>query len=85
MKALICHDDVQLRRIESAIAAIESAFPCDRQNKLALLRALEVERASLLQYTQRARAATHRAAQPKPRKRLAWLEATPRHQYAIDA
>jgi len=51
MKVLICNDDGQLRRIEGAIAAIESALPCRRQSKLSLLTALEAERAELLKYS----------------------------------
>jgi hypothetical protein len=51
VRALICHDDGQLHRVESAIAAIESSQPCYRQGRLALLEALRIERASLLRYT----------------------------------
>ncbi len=50
MGALICNDDGQLRRVESAIAAIEAAQPCQRPNKFSLLMALEAERAELLRY-----------------------------------
>jgi hypothetical protein len=76
MKALICYDDDQLRRIESSIAVIESAQPCYRQNKQALLTALQIERASLLQYTKRRRVLANRAASPV-QKRLKWLNAPP--------
>lgn len=78
MKALICYDDDQLRRVESSIAAIESATPCQRQTKQALLMALQIERASLLQYTKRRRVQAKRAASPM-QKRLKWLDAEPIH------
>lgn len=76
MRALICHDDDQLRRVESAIAAIEAAPPGQRQTKLALLAALHIERASLLQYAKHRRVQADRAASPA-RKRLKWLDAEP--------
>lgn len=62
MKVLICNDDGQLRRIEGAIAAIESALPCRRQGKLSLLTALEAERAELLKYSRQLRRKTVPAA-----------------------
>lgn len=84
MKVLICRDDGQLRRIESAIAAIEAASSGERQSKLALLNALEIEHASLLQYAQRGRS-TARTHPPKNRPRqLSWLDAS-QHEYAVGA
>lgn len=50
MKVLICHDDSQLRRIESTIAAIEKAVSAQQQNKHSLLTALKAERTELLRY-----------------------------------
>lgn len=79
MRALICHDDGQLRRVESAIAAIESVGPCCRQGKQALLAALQMERASLLQYTKRRRGQTDRVTMPA-QQRAARLNATPVHR-----
>jgi len=67
MRALICHDDGQLRRVESAIAAIEADQPCYRQSKQMLLEALRIERASLLQYTKCQRSRTDVATMPGPR------------------
>ena len=78
MRVLICYDDDQLRRVESTIAAIESAQPCFRQSRQALLEALQIERATLLQYTKRRRVPTNGAASPV-QKRLKWLNATPVH------
>lgn len=78
MRALICHDDGQLRRVESAIAAIESAQPCYRQNHQALLEALRIERAALLQYTKRYRTPIDRVTMPVA-ERLTWRNATPAH------
>ena len=77
MRALICHDDGQLRRIEAAIASIEAAQPTCRNSKLALLRALEVERNSLLQYTKRARSKTACASMSPRNGRLTWLNSPP--------
>lgn len=76
MRALICHDDGQLRRVESAIAAIESAQPCYRQGKQALLEALQIERASLLQYTKRRHG---KIGHVPVAKHLRWLDASPVH------
>lgn len=78
MRALICYNDDQLRRVESSIAAIKSAAPCQRQTKQALLTALQIEQASLLQYTKRRRVQAKRVASPM-RKRLKWLDAEPIH------
>ncbi len=47
MSELIARDDAQLRRVESAIAAIESRPACDRMRQVALLAALHAERAML--------------------------------------
>lgn len=85
MRALICHDDGQLRRIEGAIAAIESAPPSQRQGKLALLEALRIEHASLSKLGHRSRAASVRAAEPAARKRMAWLKATSLPAFAANA
>ncbi len=74
MRVLICHDDGQLRRVESAIAAIESASPGYHQGKMALLAALRLERASLLQHARRATVTAGQAAMPAP-KHLKWLNA----------
>ena len=60
MKVLICHDDRQLRRVESAIAAIESSMAVRHGSKLSLLTALKAERTELLRYDQ------HRQAKPRP-------------------
>lgn len=75
MKVLICRDDGQLRRIDSAIAAIESAQPCQRENKLALLQALRIERAALLQHARPSRATMIGAAKAT-QHRPAWLTQT---------
>lgn len=48
MRALIAHDDGQLRRLESAIAAIEARSPADRGRMHLLLAALESEKLELL-------------------------------------
>ncbi len=47
MSELIARDDGQLRRVESAIRAIESRPACDRMRQVALLAALHAERAML--------------------------------------
>ena len=78
MRALICYDDDQLRRVESSIAAIVSAPACYRQSKQALLEALLIERASLLQYAKRRRMPAHRMAVARP-KRLRWLDPPSAH------
>jgi hypothetical protein len=48
MHALVVHDDGQLRRIESAIAAIEARRPGERNRMTGLLAALEAEKQELL-------------------------------------
>ena len=48
MKDLILHDDRELRRIETAIAAIEQASPRDSLRSHCLLAALKTERSELL-------------------------------------
>ena len=84
MRALICNDDGQLRRVERAIAAIESAQPYYRQSKQALLEALHIERASQLQYTKRYRGRSDRVTAPVwvPMTRLG---TTPAHGQAANA
>lgn len=84
MRVLICYDDGQLRRVESAIMAIESAQPCYRHSKEALLKALQIERASLLQFTKHPRGQTDRMTIPE-RKRPTRLKATPVHDYVANA
>jgi hypothetical protein len=51
MRVLIVHDDGQLRRIESSIAAIEARLPPERHRLSGLLAALEAERQELLRYS----------------------------------
>ena len=53
MKVLICEEDRELKRIESAIAAIRSAPPQLRRGKMLLLCALEKERVELMRYAGR--------------------------------
>lgn len=77
MRTLICHDDCQLRRIEAAIASIEAAQSTYQNSKLALLRALEVERDSLLQCDKRVRTKAARALSPPRNRRLTWLNSPP--------
>jgi hypothetical protein len=77
MRALICDDDGQFRRVEAAIASIEAAAPCYRRSKLALLQALEVERASLLQYQKRMPSKASRALAQSRNRRLTWLNSFP--------
>lgn len=48
MKDLILHDDRELRRLETAIAAIEQASPRDSMRSHCLLAALKAERKELL-------------------------------------
>ncbi len=50
MRTLIAHDDGQLRRLDSAIAALQARPPAERSRASHLLRALESERAELLRY-----------------------------------
>jgi hypothetical protein len=47
MRSLIAHDDGQLRRLESAIAAFHTRPAAERDRFVALLAALEEERAEL--------------------------------------
>ncbi len=51
MRTLIARDDGQLRRLESAIAALEARPPAERRRTHLLLQALENERAELLRYS----------------------------------
>ncbi len=51
MRTLIARDDQQLRRLESAIAALEARPPAERNRAYLLLQALESERAELLRYS----------------------------------
>jgi hypothetical protein len=53
MRVLIVHDDGQLRRIESAIAAIEARLPPERNRATSLLAALEAEKQELLRHNTR--------------------------------
>jgi hypothetical protein len=55
MKVLICKEDRELKRIESAIAAIQSAPPQLRRGKMLLLSALQSERVELMRYSGRVR------------------------------
>ena len=55
MGALIARDDVQLRRVESAIARFESRPPMEQVKMSCLLAALQSERATLLRYNSRMR------------------------------
>lgn len=48
MRTLIARDDGQLRRLESAIAALAARPPAERNRMSMLLSALESERAELL-------------------------------------
>ena len=52
MGELIVRDDGQLRRVETAIAAIEGRSACDRMRVVSLLEALYAER-KMLQVSQR--------------------------------
>ena len=73
MKSAFYDDSRQLRRIEAAIRSIETGSSSYRQGKLSLLRALEVERDSLLQCRDGSRTGAGRAT-PLPRNRpLTWL------------
>ncbi|HUA51404.1 MAG TPA: hypothetical protein VMB81_04530 [Candidatus Sulfotelmatobacter sp.] len=47
MSELIVRDDGQLRRVESAIAAIECRPACDQMRMINLLHALHAERSML--------------------------------------
>jgi hypothetical protein len=60
MKDLILHDDRELRRIETAIAAIEQAAPRDSARTHCLLAALKAERNELLKIGCRSGAASRR-------------------------
>jgi len=53
MAALIVRDDVQLRRIESAIARIEGGSVSDQRRQAFLLDALRSEKAELLRCSSR--------------------------------
>lgn len=55
MRALIAHDDNQLRRIVSAIAGIEALPPADRHRMTALYDALQSEKTELLRANPRLR------------------------------
>lgn len=55
MPALIALDDLQLRRLETAIMRIESGPLAKRRKLSCLLSALESERAELLRFNPRAR------------------------------
>ena len=65
MPALIALDDLQLRRLETAITRIESGPPAKRRKLSCLLSALESERAELLRFNRRARFA--QTPRPDPR------------------
>lgn len=53
MAALIVRDDVQLRRIESAILRFEKLTPAEQLKKTSLLAALLAEQAELVRYSAR--------------------------------
>lgn len=55
MRALVALDDVQLRRIDSAIARIESRPPAEQRKLSCLLTALQSEKAELLRCSSRGR------------------------------
>ena len=50
MRELIVRDDLQIRRVESSIAAIEGRSVCDRLRVQSLLDALYAERTELQRY-----------------------------------
>ena len=60
MKNLILHDDRELCRIETAIAALEQAGPRDSSRTHCLLAALKAERNELLRLGCRSGAASRR-------------------------
>jgi len=60
MKELILHNDRELRRIETAIAAIEQSAPRDSARTHCLLAALKAERNELLKIGCRSGAASRR-------------------------
>lgn len=53
MRALVSLDDVQLRRIDTAIAHFESRPPAEQRKLICLLTALQSEKAELLACTSR--------------------------------
>jgi hypothetical protein len=62
MGELIARDDVQLRRIESAILRFEKIPPAEQLKKTYLLAALLAERAELVRHSSRQRRSPRRMA-----------------------
>jgi hypothetical protein len=71
MRVLIAHDNIQLRRIVSAIAAIEARPPADRRRMAVLHAALESEKTELLRADPRLRQRLWPVARPEPAVRAA--------------
>ncbi len=55
MGVLVARDNVQLRRIDSAIACIEDRSPAEQRKIACLLVALQSEKTEILRYIPRAR------------------------------
>ena len=55
MSVLVARDNVQLDRIDSAIARIENCSPAEQCRMACLLAALQSEKAEILRYSLRAR------------------------------
>jgi hypothetical protein len=71
MRALIAHDDIQLRRIVSAIAGIEALPPADRRRMTVLHAALQSEKTELLRANPRLRQRLSPIERPEPALRAA--------------
>ena len=66
MRIMIAHDDIQLRRLIDAIAAIDARPETKRRRMTALRDALEIERKSLLRADPQLRRARSAVGQPGP-------------------
>ena len=62
MRVLIVHDDGQLKRLESSIAAFHTRPAAERDRFAALLAALEEERAEIARFGARRRPLRHASA-----------------------